>query len=181
MDDNELLALLASSPAEGIQAAIAKYGGIVKATVINVLGRDHSEIDECISDTFFKLWNSMNKTGLPKSEIKPYIIKIAKNTAIDTYRKHKTFPKMAELDDTLEADYNLEDEYARSENARIVKGCVDSLPEPDRTVFLRRYYLFERVKDISQSTGLDRKQVENILYRGKKKLEQYLVERGVTK
>ena len=181
MDDGELLSLLISDPADGIQTAVSQYGGIAKAAAVRILGRDHHEIDECVSDTFFKLWNSAKNAKPPVGGVKSYIAAVARNTAIDVYRKQKSAPQLTPLDDTFEADYDLEDEYARAENAKIVKECVENLPEPDRTVFLRRYYLGERVKDIAHLTGLGSKQVENILHRGKKKLEHSLLERGVTK
>lgn len=171
---------LSKKQSNDLQASIALYGSIVKAVVIRVLGRDHPEIEECVSDAFVKVWKNTPKDAPPEHKMKAYIIAIARNTAIDVLRKQKAAPPQMPLEDAvLESDFDLENEYARTENARIVRESVDSLPEPDRTVFLRRYFFAERVKDIARLTGLGDKQVENILHRGKKKLEQDLLERGV--
>lgn len=180
MDDKELLALLIDCPADGVRAAISLYGGIAKAAAIRILGSGHPDIEECVADTFIKLWKNVKASEPSFNGIKAYISVIARNTAIDAYRKNKTRPSALPLEDAvLELDYNLEDEYERAQNAKIVKESVESLPEPDRTIFFRRYFFAERVKDIALSAGMDIKKVENILYRGKKKLEQDLLERGV--
>lgn len=181
MDDAKLYSLLINNPAEGLRTAITLYGSIAKAVVVRVLGCNHPEIEECIADTFVKLWkNAASAEPSAGGGMKSYIAAIARNTAIDTYRKTKVKPLVVPLeDDAIGFDFNIEDEYVRSANAQIIKESVDSLPEPERTIFFRRYYFSERVKDIASSVGMDAKKVENILYRGKKKLERNLLERGI--
>ena len=68
---------------------------------------------------------------------------------------------------------------AEKENARLLRQAVDELPSPDREIFIRRYYLYERVKEIAARLGLPEKTVENRLFRGRRRLRQKLLERGV--
>ena len=54
------------------------------------------------------------------------------------------------------------------------------MDEPDRSVFVLRYFYFFSVKDIALELDIDSKKVENILYRKKALLRKLLVERGIT-
>ena len=51
--------------------------------------------------------------------------------------------------------------------------------EPDRTIFLLRYFYFFKVKDIAERLSLTPKKVENILSRRKQDLETFLREGGL--
>ena len=45
-------------------------------------------MEECISDTFFKLWSNVDKFKEEKNiSLKSYIYAIARNTALDKIRK----------------------------------------------------------------------------------------------
>ena len=76
-------------------------------------------------------------------------------------------------------DINLEDEAIRSINAEIVQEAVDRLEEPDRTIFIRRYYYLEKVKAIADYLQISEKAVEHRLSRGRERLKHQLLERGV--
>lgn len=53
------------------------------------------------------------------------------------------------------------------------------MEEPDKSIFILRYFYFEKIKDISSRLGLSPKKVENCLYRQKDKLKKALIEGGI--
>ena len=56
---------------------------------------------------------------------------------------------------------------------------VDNFKEPDRSIFILRYFYFEKVKVIASKLNLSEKKVENILYRSKTKLKEELIKGGI--
>ena len=56
---------------------------------------------------------------------------------------------------------------------------VDNFKEPDRSIFILRYFYFEKVKEIASKLNLSEKKVENILYRSKTKLKEKLIKGGI--
>ena len=58
-------------------------------------------------------------------------------------------------------------------------GTTRSSP-PDREIFLRRYYLYEKVNDIATRLNLSAKVVEHKLARGRQRLREKLMKRGVS-
>ena len=79
VEDDRIISILKASPTDGLQAAIERYGPLVKAAVIRILGAQHPDIEECISDTFIKLWKRTKANGQPHRNLKSYIAAIARN------------------------------------------------------------------------------------------------------
>lgn len=178
MEDKELLELLRTQPSEGIRQAAELYGGIAKASAARILD-DSTAVEECVADTFVKLWRSAARLDPKKGGLKAYIMVLARNAALDVCRKRKARPRELPLEElAIAGDVDMETEYSRKINLQLVRECLQALPEPDRTIFLRRYYFCERVKAIAEALGLEAKQVENILFRGKRKLEKALLKNG---
>ena len=72
------------------------------------------------------------------------------------------------------------DEHERHEEERILHEIIFALKEPQRSVFILRYFYFWRIREISIHLSLPEKKVENLLYRGKQLLKTALLERGIT-
>ena len=61
-----------------------------------------------------------------------------------------------------------------------IEECVsDELPQPDREIFIYRYYFKLKISEISKRLGLKPKQVENKLYRGKEIVKKNLIAKGI--
>lgn len=56
---------------------------------------------------------------------------------------------------------------------------VDNFKEPDRSIFILRYFYFEKVKEVASKLNLSEKKVENILYPSKTKLKEKLIKGGI--
>lgn len=184
LNDRKLIMLIRSNPDVGIKLAADFYGGVVKAVCNNVLrGYKKEDIEEAWSDTFVKLWKYADKFDPDQNaSLKTYIGTMARNAAIDIRRKRKIVDYEELEDDSLiDVSIDIEDDYARKQNKKIVQEVVDAMSEPERTVFLLRYYHYMSVKEVAVKTGLTPKKVENILYRKKADLKDELLERGVLK
>lgn len=143
-------------------------------------GGDGYDIDEACSDTFFRLWK--NAAGYDGSiPLKAYICMLARSSAIDILRKKS---KAVHVDtaeyDIADISINLEDEFIKKETQTIVRQAVENMGEPERSVFVLRYFYFFSIKDIALELDIDSKKVENILYRKKAMLRKLLIERGIT-
>ena len=62
---------------------------------------------------------------------------------------------------------------------KTAKTMVFTMIFLDKEVFIDRYYFNMPVKDIAKREGLKEKKVENILFRGKKKLKEALLKGGI--
>jgi RNA polymerase sigma-70 factor (ECF subfamily) len=62
----------------------------------------------------------------------------------------------------------------RKELAALLNQFILGLPDMDRTVFLRRFFLLESISEIAESQGVSRAAVDNRLKRIRSKLRVYL-------
>lgn len=183
MTDEQLLLLLRNNPEQGVHEMMRVYGGSVATICRNFLYdfSDH-DIEEVIADTFIQFWRNLEKFERKENyTIKSYLYAIARNAARDKRRKAKKEDvfSLEELSLELPDGYDLEQEVQRREYEAVLHTCLENMREPDKSVFLYRYFYGYRVKDIAEKLTIGVKQVENILYRGKEKLRNDLLERGI--
>ena len=180
--EKRVIGLLKKSPGEGISMAIDIYGPAVKTICTNILSNlEKEDIEEAISDTFFKLWKNIDNFQLNKNKsLKSYIYAIARNVCFDKLRSLNLNSSLFDIDENnLGISVNMEDEYAKIHNEKIIKETLDKFNEPDRSIFILRFFYFEKVKSIALKLNLDEKKVENILYRSKSKLKEELIKGGI--
>lgn len=183
MQEQDIIKLMNENPEAGIHEAMNCYGGAVETICRNFLfDCQEMDIEEAIADSFIKLWKAKEKIRIHNKEsLKSYLYAIARNTARD---KRRTLNKVSiysleEVEMQLKAPLNIEEDFARKSNERILHDCLNDIEEPCRSVFILRYFYGEKIKDIAQKLELAPKKVENILCRGKVKLEKALNERGI--
>lgn len=181
MNDDKLIKLIKNNPSKGLSVAIDKYGPLVKTIAVRIIGYENKQdIEECVSDVFLELWKSIDNFNCDKGILKNYIISIARHTAINTYNRKLNKNELLPLEENdLELDIDLTNEVSNSINKNIIKETLESLPYPDKDIFIKRYYLFESVKEIAASLNINPKAVENKLYRCKTKLKETLINKGI--
>lgn len=181
MNDEKLIKLIKRNTSAGLSAAIEQYGSLVKTVVVRIVGYENQQdVEECVSDVFVELWKSIDNYNSEKGLLKNYIISIARHVGINTFRRKLNRQELIPLEeDILNVDVDLTNAVSRTINKNIIKETIDSLPHPDKDIFIRRYFLFESVKEIAALLELTPKAVENRLYRGKDKLREELLNKGI--
>lgn len=179
MEDSAIIILLQTNASEGLLEATKKYGGLVKAITIKILHHQEEDVEECIADTFVSLWKNINSYNLERGTLKGYIACIARNTAINRYNKLNRQQTYALENDDIASQENIEETIARKSDIQVLQSLIEDMGEPDKEIFIRRFFLFEKVKKIGEALGLTPKTVENKLFRGKQRLRKQLIVRGV--
>lgn len=182
MNEQEWKRLLQTDPAAGLASAIDSYGDCVRWVVTKIIGGTRKQdVEECVSDVFVRLWQGIERFDPEQgATLKSYLCGIARYAALDYRRKAQRQGESVSVDEMeLQVSVDFEDEMAREINARIIQETIDELPPPDKDIFILRYFLEERIADIAKRLMLPDKTVENKLHRGKQKLRESLLKRGV--
>lgn len=180
-DDRQLILLLANDPSAGMYAAIQQYGGLVQMIIARILRGCPQDVEECVADTFVKAWKTIHRLDAGDSSLKGYLICIARNTAISRYHQLKKqnagsivlLEELSSGEDVLHTVINEEETW-------ILQQLILAMDQPDREIFIRKYFLFASVKEIAAEMGMDDIQVKNRLYRGRQRLRAELQQRGVS-
>lgn len=155
---------------------VDKYLGTVKAIVHKILYKNKEEIDECINDIFFSIWQNKNKFyGNDELEFKKWIFKISKYKAIDYYRKLNNDFNLEINENIISIDLSPEDNFIIKENEKEILKMLDNLKSIDRKIFIMKYYLGMKSQEISKILNLTPTAIDNRIYRGKKTLRDKVI------
>ena len=182
MNDEQIINAIKLSPQTCIDYAIQIYGGAVKVICKAILAAYSDEdIEEAVSDTFFALWHDIGKYDVSKASFKSYIYGIARNCANNKARRIRKQGKTLPIDNADEAVTNQDVEYdAISKiNSDIMLDIISHMKPPQGKVFIYKYIDGMSIKEISETLSVKEKDVQNILYRGKKKLRKFFEQRGI--
>lgn len=117
-----------------------------------------------------------------KSSLKTYLFSIAKNKSVDLVRKsrHLSDKEFEEGTEQIEDLRSLEEEVISGDEARVVRDVLGEI-NPDYAEILRLTYFYGFSGDeISHITGKTKRQIANLLYRGKASMKAALEKRGVS-
>ena len=173
-----ILALLREDPHLGYSQMLRKYRGLVGAIIGRILPGYQQDAEECIADTFIQIWKGAVQNRVDGSLMKGLLICTARNTAINRYWKIKR-TRTVPYSDEMEFPYpdDALNDLIAEEEASALQALINKLPEPDKEILTRRYFLFEPVKDIARIMKLPARQIENRLYQSKRRLRKALGER----
>lgn len=180
MTDIEILQKLKTHDEGGYTALIDRYAGYVSTIICN-LARSSlpvEDVEELSADVFFSIWKAAARlrTDLP---LKPYLAAAARNATASRLRRQRlpTLPLGDELVLPDPAAGPVELAELR-EYRQLLRAALDSIGEPDREIFLRRYCFGEQLVAIANRLGLPPQTAKTKLRRCRQKLQQMLNERG---
>lgn len=116
-----------------------------------------------------------------KSSLKTYLFSIAKNKSVDLVRKSRHLSDKEFEEGTAEiADvHSIEESVVTGEEAKLVRDVLGEI-NPDYAEILRLTYFYDFSYDeICKITGKTKRQIANLLYRGKASMREALEKRGV--
>ena len=168
---------------QAIKELDIKYGKIFHKTSYNILN-DELDVEECVNDAYLGTWNTIPPTR-PHSLL-AYVCQIVRNISLKRYHLKKAIKRnstygvaMEELDACLSSASTVEDEIETKELVRIIESFLDTLSSENRVIFLQRYWFSDSYSDIAKKVGISEKSVSVRLTRIRRKMRDYLVERGV--
>ena len=166
MDENKALERLKRGDERALEWFVKRYTPYVGAVVWAVIGGRLSVQDgeESAADVFLALWR--NREKVRPGAAKSYLGAIARTRAIDRLRRASDQPELTydELDGAVEGP---EGGVLAREERRTVLAAVNAMGEPDREIFLRRYYFGQSAPDIGERLGMTAEAVRQRLKRGR--------------
>lgn len=184
MNDEELCTLFWNRDEQAISATHQKYGSWCHAIASRILNI-HEETEECVSDTYLTVWNSIPPQR-PRV-FRAWIGTITRNLALSRYRKmnaakrggHEVDLALEELSYCVSGKDTIESEEDRREILRVLDLFLDSLPADQRNIFLKRYWYMIPIADIASSYGMSESKITSMLFRHRKKLRMMLEQEGI--
>ena len=130
-------------------------------TTIYLIVKDRNIAEDLFQDTMIKVV-CMIRSGKYNEEGKflPWVVRIARNLAIDHFRKVQRTPLQREnteydiFNSVNRSEESAESEIIRDENARYIKKLIQLLPDKQREVLIMRSYAELSFKEIAEITNV---------------------------
>ena len=178
MEDKKIIELFFARSEQAIECVKERYGALCRQIAANMLS-DPEDVEECLSDTYMALWDAIPPARPQK--LRPFVARIARNQAGNKLAYNRALKRgrevtvpLEELEPWLASTRDVERELDGKELIRAIERFLLTLDADSRNVFLRRYWFFDSVRQLSRSFGMTESHVKVKLYRMRKALKHYL-------
>ena len=126
---------------------IDRYTAYVVAVISKVAKErlNREDIEELASDVFVKLWERRNELNIQEGKEKAYIGASARNHTLNLLKKRGLLSTIPLEEDVISDNATPEKVLLEEEEATTIRKVIESLPEPDDEIFIRRYFYFEKI------------------------------------
>lgn len=160
--------------------------GVIEGTLFRVMGRRGPDHDDLVQNTFEQIMVSLRKKRFARAcSLRSWAAAIATHMALNGIRSRRTegkyFDRESTLDDQLgrESMHNPERDAQLQHDVSIMRDLLAELPiEQARALLLHDAFGYE-LSEISVLTKASVAAAQSRLARGRRKLRQRLIERGV--
>lgn len=162
---------------KAVDYVIDEYGNLLYTVIYSVLGsfNDEGFIEECMNDVLLSIWNNIEKFKGEEDKFKSWICAIARFKAIDFMRKRYKEASFEDVENvTLFSNEDVEEEILVKENRAELIEIINTLGEPDRTIFIKKYFLGYSSEKIAGDLNTTKGNVNTRLCRGRKTLRDRL-------
>lgn len=171
MEDLTLLDGISRKDPQCFEILVDRYSRYIAAVIAKVAGgRINSyDVEEITGDVLVKLWTDGPKIMLRGDSLKPYLAIAARNHTLNVLRKRQRVIE-SELEDDAVSCPSAEALAILRQEKEAISGIVQDMGEPDREIFIRRYFYLEKVRDIASRLNMQEKAVTARIRRAKDKL-----------
>jgi RNA polymerase sigma-70 factor (ECF subfamily) len=132
--DEELMQLMRRGEARAFEVVYDRHAGVAFSLAYRMVGL-RPTAEEVVQEAFLALWRSNARYDRTRGSVRTWILGIVHNRAIDALRRSMVHDRRRASDEGLEERFaareRTEVEVARRDEAREVRGALDTLP-PDQ-------------------------------------------------
>lgn len=183
MDDKSIVDLFWKRSERAIAETDSKYGRFCYSISFNVLA-NREDAEESVNDTYLAAWNALPPHR--PSFLMAFLGKLTRRISINRWyalsaRKRGGGQVPLVLEELAECESggpSVEDIAIGKEAYAALNRFLEALPETERKVFVRRYFLLDPVAQIAESFHFTEAKVTSMLHRTRMKLRRVLTEEG---
>ena len=183
MEDIQIIDLYWARDEGAIRETDSKYGGFCHRLAMNIL-HSFQDSEECVSDTYGRCWDTMPPQR--PGSLRAYLGTIVRNLSISRYRAfhaQKRFSGaevlLSELADCVPAPDTGQRSVEAEELGELIARWLRKLEREDRTLFVRRYWNGDGVKELAGELGVRPNALTKRLLRLREALRRELEREGV--
>ncbi len=160
LSDEILAAQVARGDSAALEALYDRHASAVLGVLLKVIG-DRAAAEDALQETFWRVWRSAASYESVRGSFTGWLFRIARNLAIDSYRRMNVRPQVLSSPDDIEAvsdrtsdpDTDVAEQAQADFRNRQVRGALASLPSVQRQVIELAYFYGMTRQEIAEATG----------------------------
>lgn len=185
MDDRMIIALYMERSERAIMLTAAKYGALCRSIALNILANPEDS-EECVNDAYLRVWNAI-PPAVPDC-LKAFLVKIVRNLSLDRYKAINAKKRgggqvelaLEELRDMVASKDHPEQIVDNLVLTDALNHFLADLTKEKRQIFMRRYWYFSSIKEISADFRISESKVKMMLLRLRNELKKHLEQEGIS-
>ena len=179
MDKKKFIKSLKRREKKALDFFVDNYSELIFKVSYGILN-DRELSEENVNDVILKVWNNAKSFNRADDKFAVWVIVITKYTAIDCLRKEGKHSYKDNIEDIeIASSESIEDYFISNERVREVKIEIDNMSSIDKEIFMRKFFMEHTSKEIGKSLGLTEKLVNLRIFRGRKKLKEKFLFKGM--
>lgn len=182
MEDAQIVALYFARDERAIKETSSKYGRLCFSIAHNIL-RSAEDSEECVNDTYLGVWNTIPPQK--PTHFMAYLCKITRNLSLKRLEYNSAQKRTTDLMVSFEeleavlSDNQIRNNMENEELGAAISRFLRTESAESRNVFLRKYWFFDSISDISERYGFSTGKVKSMLHRTRNRLKLYLRKEGI--
>lgn len=173
--DVRLLERIAAKDAVAVSDLYDRHSRLLYGLILRIL-RDRSEAEEVLQEVFVSVWTRAETYNLALGSPIAWLVRIARNRAIDRLRANSTRERVAgQACADIEAAEDPETNAVFHERQRAVTQALDALPVEQRELIEQAYFLGLTQAELAERHSLPLGTVKTRIRSGMMLLRQRLV------
>lgn len=180
MEDSQIIRLFFQRSEAALAVLQDQFGGLCRSVISHVL-TDPRDVEECISDTYLRIWNSIPPET--PARLSSYLARVARNAALDRHdyntaqmRNSAMTLAYEELECYLPSNEESLDEKVFSQ---FINKFLRAQPKDARIFFVRRYWYGESIREIADACRCSEEKIKSSLFRTRNKLRSAMIEEEI--
>lgn len=179
MKDQKIIDLIIEENEEGFIKLANKYEKLLFYIAKGILGNRTEDIEECINDTYLKLWNNIEKYDSDRASLKTYLKIIVRNTAINKLRdlgRHENNKISNDITEVakfyIDNNQSVEKQVFSKESMKTLNTLIKELKAKDQEIIIRKYFYLQSSKHIAKAMKMTVSAVDSRTSRTRKNLQK---------
>ena len=184
MEDRQIVELFLRRSETAIAATAEKYGAYCHSIAFRILHNDH-DAEECVNDAYLSAWNAI-PPHTPE-RLSTFLGKLTRNLAVNRYKFSHAAKRggghvevvLSELEDCIPVESDAEQAMEDEQIVKALNAFLKGQPAERRSIFLRRYWKLESIREIADSCGMSGSKVTSLLLRMRRELKKHLEQEDI--
>ena len=160
--DETLMTQVARGDSAALEVLYDRYASRVLGVTVKIIG-DQAQAEDILQETFWRVWQSASTYQSQLGSFTGWLFRIARNLAIDAYRRRSVRPLIPvsasgegrdpTLDQMPDPDMDVAEQAQSMLNYRQIRKALAALPSVQRQVIEMAYFYGMTRQEIAEVTG----------------------------